>query len=87
MMGGTWVAPEQETTLKTNHDAIEATESEVVIRGCGEVELDGHFNVQPDDNWPELQIHVTLSEAVSETSLDLTARFVKAHPWVWTFAK
>ena len=87
MMGGSWVAPEQEATLKTNHDAIEATESEVVIRGCGKVELDGSFNVQPDDNWPELQIHVTLSEAVSETSLGLTARFVKAHPWVWIFAK
>jgi len=45
--------------------------------------VDGVFEIQPDENWSEFQIHLSLAEAVSELDVKLEARFVRREPWVW----
>jgi hypothetical protein len=83
MTGGTWVAPERDAITIATHGSAEATEQEIVVRGCGQIEVDGVFEIQPDENWSEFQIHLSLAEAVSELDVKLEARFVRREPWVW----
>jgi len=66
-------------TVRIIHDAIEPTEDEVVIRGCGKMLVEGRMEV-PEvliSDWQEVQVNVTVVEAVSESQLSFNLKLVK----------
>ena len=65
--------------VRTIHDAIEPTEDEVVIRGCGKMLVEGRMEV-PEvliSDWQEVHVNVTVIEAVSESQLAFNLKLIK----------
>jgi hypothetical protein len=63
--------------VRTAHEAIEATADEIIIRGSGKIEIDGDSTHVGVSDWPELQLDITLIEAVSESKIALKGKFIK----------
>jgi hypothetical protein len=71
-------------------EAIEATSDEIVIRGSGKIMVEGSVVVPALQDWPELELRVTLRDAITESRLALIGKFVrheqsnKNDPMLWT---
>jgi hypothetical protein len=66
-----------QVTVSTGNDIVETTADEVIFRGPGKIEIYGSYGVLGFDKLPELELTVTLVEAVSETNVLLSCKFSK----------
>jgi hypothetical protein len=69
--------PVTHVNVKTGDEIIEATNDEILIRGTGKIELHGFCDVSSisADEWPGLQLRITLHEAVTESKVALVCQF------------
>ncbi|HOX58121.1 MAG TPA: hypothetical protein P5205_14560 [Candidatus Paceibacterota bacterium] len=58
-------------------EIIEATRSELVIRGCGRIEIEGTAETQVGTECETIQLQVTLIEAASDSRILLSATLTK----------
>jgi hypothetical protein len=80
--------PVAHVDVRTAHDSIEATSDEIIIRGSGKIEIEGDSAHDGASDWPELQLDITLIEAVSESKIALTGKFLKQDAvTVWNYRK
>jgi hypothetical protein len=77
--------------VKAVSDPIESTRNEIVIRGCGRVEVIGFCEGNISTDYKELQFMLTLSEAVNDYRIPLAANFVfggtRERETMWTLSK
>jgi hypothetical protein len=72
--------PTQMVEVRTGNDPIEATADQIVIRGAGKVLIEGDFNIMAFSamsGLSELELTVTLTEAITEAKTVLTEKIVK----------
>ena len=72
--------PTQRVEVQTGNAPIEATADEIVIRGAGKVLIEGDFNITAFaamSGLSELELTVTLTEAITESKTVLTEKIVK----------
>jgi hypothetical protein len=63
--------------IKAGSETVEATSDEVIFRGAGKIEIDGSYGIMAFDNLPELELTVTLIEAVTDAKVVLPCKFSK----------
>ncbi len=66
-----------EISVRTGGEIIEATEREIIVRGSGQVEIEGSMVKHDWQQWPELRLLLTLAEAVSGDRVALAGRFLR----------
>ena len=65
--------------MRAVHDAIEPTDDELIIRGCGKMLVDGRLE-SPEaliGEWPEVLVNVTAVEASTESQLTFYVKLIK----------
>jgi hypothetical protein len=91
LRAGGLVSPESHGGFRAIHESIEVTADEIVIRGSGKIEIEGSWPTLFVEQWEELVLRITLAEAVTESKIVLSAKFIppeskEAH-FVWVLAK
>ena len=80
-----------QVNVSTGSEIVEATPDEVIFRGPGKIEIDGSYGILTFDKLPELNLTVTLIEAVSDAKVLLNCKFLKRETndkgLVWTLNK
>lgn len=71
------VEPTTYVTVNAGHETVEVTADEATFRGAGKVEIDGSYGVLIFDKLPELELTVTLIEAITEAKIVLPCKFSK----------
>lgn len=70
---------------------VEATPDEVIFRGPGKGEIDGSYGTLTVEKLPEMDLAVTLVEAVSDAKVLLNCKFLKREHYdkglVWMLNK
>jgi hypothetical protein len=81
LMASLYDRPIQNVELRAGNDAIEATADEIVVHGAGKVLIEGDFNITAFtamSGLSELELTVTLTEAITESRMPLSVRIVKS---------
>jgi len=81
LMASLYDRPIQNVELHAGNDAIEATADEIVVHGAGKVLIEGDFNITAFtamSGLSELELTVTLTEAITESRMPLSVRIVKS---------
>ena len=80
LMASLYDRPIQNVELRAGNDPIEATADEIVVHGAGKVLIEGDFNITAFaamSGLSELELTITLTEAISEAKTVLTEKIVK----------
>jgi len=70
-------APVSHINVNAAVERMEVTSDELVVRGAGKIEIDGFYGTPLFENWQELELIVTLVEAVTEAKVVLPCKFSK----------
>jgi hypothetical protein len=63
--------------VSTGTEIVHATSDEVIFHGPGKIEIDGSYGILTADKLPEMDLAVTLIEAVSEAKVVVNCKFLK----------